>query len=306
MGRASRARKKSNKTSTKRTSLKDLVEAAEDCAARCDFEQALLWYQKALAQDPESTGLMDAAGEVLLELGQVDQARDLLTQSVQAAPTASYCPYMYLAQLSQGPDSLACYERGLNLLVEEINRTPDPEAQMMLRVKLAEGLCGKAELYMTDLCDMPNAETECQQALEAALQSDPANVDVLLTAANLCVCQQNRDQAMQHLDRAAELLSNLEDDKRPPVEVCMTCAKMYVELEEHDKAIEQLEEVLVDDDELTEAHFMLAAEHKCLGNLERARECVARAHGLYTNDPEAVPEIMQKIVELGQSLAEEV
>eukprot|EP00656_Telonema_subtile_P020998 TRINITY_DN22045_c0_g1_i1.p1 TRINITY_DN22045_c0_g1~~TRINITY_DN22045_c0_g1_i1.p1 ORF type:complete len:306 (-),score=103.04 TRINITY_DN22045_c0_g1_i1:109-1026(-) len=304
MGRASRSRKGSNRSSgtkVKRASLKDHVDAAEECTARCEYDEALTHYEKALTMEPENARLLDAAAEVLLELGQVDQARQVLTRSVQLEPTGSYVPYMYLAQLSQGVDALACFERGVALITTEIQSASE-EAGVPLRVKLAEALCGKAELYMTDLCDTPNAEAECQAALEAALQTDSNNVDALLTAANFCVCQQNRDRALEHLDRAAEVLRSVEDDNRPPPQVCMTAAKMYVELEEHEKAIEQFEEVLVDDDELVEAHYMLGVEYKAIGEVEHAKESVTKAHALYQKDPEPVPEIMQKIMELAQSL----
>lgn len=281
--------------------MKDLTDAAEQCTERCEYEQALGHYEKALSMEPENARLLDAAGEVLLELGQVDQARQVLTRSVQVDPTGSFVPYMYLAQLSQGVDALACFERGVVLLTTELQSASEEES-LGLRSKLAEALSSKAELYMTDLCDTPNAEAECQAALEAALQADPNSVDALLTAANFCVCQQNRDRALEHLDRAAEILKGLEDDSRPPPQVCMTAAKMYVELEEHEKAIEQLEEVLVDDEELVEAHYMLAVEYKAAGELEDAKQSVSKAHALYKKDPEPVPEIMQKIIELAQSL----
>lgn len=305
MGRASRSsRKGGNKTSKpKRSTLKDHIEAAEDCTARCEYDQALMHYEKALSQEPENTALLDAAGEVLLEIGQVDQARDVFTRSVQLQPAGSYMPYMYLAQLSQGVDAVACYDRGLHLLNTELQGAPPEDAALAIQTKLAEGLCAKAELFMTDLCDEPNAEAECEAALQAALQADPNNVDALLTAANFCVCQQHGDRAILHLDKAAEVLRGLEDDQRPPPQVCITAAKMYVELEEHEKAIEQLEEVLVDDDELTEAHYMLAVEYKAIGEIEHSKESISKAHALYKKDPEPVPEIMQKILEFAHSLA---
>jgi hypothetical protein len=36
-----------------------------------------------------------------------------------------------------------------------------------------------AELYMTDLCDEPNAEQNCEQAIKEALQIDDKNIDAL-------------------------------------------------------------------------------------------------------------------------------
>ena len=304
MGRASRskggAKSGASAKKSKQSRIKDFVEAAEECCTQMEYGQALQHYESALKINPEDTTLLDAAGEILLELGQVDQAREVLTRSVQLNPSGSFCTYMYLGQLCQGVDAVACYDRGIKLLTKELE-SADGDDALLLRAKLSESLSSKAELYMTDLCDMPNAEAQCQAAIEASLQADPSNVDALLTAANLFCVVQNREQAIEHLDRAAAVLEQL-GDNRPPPHVCLNCAKLYVELEEHEKAAEQLEEVLADDDQLTEAHFMLAVEYQALGDKESAQESCTKAHDLHKREPEPCPIIMRKILELIEEL----
>lgn len=305
MGRASRSKGGSKSGSStkksKQSRIKDLVEAAEECCSRLEYEEALQHYENALKINPEETTILDAAGEILLELGQVEQAREVLTRSVQLNPRGSFCSYMYLGQLCQGVDAVSCYDRGIGLLRAELESATGDDA-LLLQAKLSESLSSKAELYMTDLCDHPEAESKCQEALEAALQVDPSNVDALLTAANLFCVLQNREQAIAHLDRAAAVLEALGDENRPPPHVCMTCAKLYVELEEHEKAAEQLEEILADDDTLTEAHFMLAAEYQALGDKQSAQESCQQAHVLHQRDEEPCPIIMKKILDLAAAL----
>ncbi|KER20372.1 hypothetical protein T265_11070 [Opisthorchis viverrini] len=68
----------------------------------------------------------------------------------------------------------------------------------------SNAFCAIAELYMTDLCDLPEARTECQKAFEGATQTDPTNPQAWLAAANFYTVtadsQASRDAVQRCLD----------------------------------------------------------------------------------------------------------
>lgn len=56
-----------------------------------------------------------------------------------------------------------------------------------------------ADLYMTDLCDEPDAETHCESALDEALKMDKDNVEAHQSMANLRLVRNNTKDAKKHL-----------------------------------------------------------------------------------------------------------
>jgi len=306
MGRASRKEKKKGKEAKKKKgdeddmSIPGLVARAEECVATYDFDGALVLYQKALESNADNAPILDAVGELLLELGEHEKAKAVLIRSVQIEPTGSFGTYMYLGQLMSGTDAVACFDRGAELLLKEIEQSQDAANTQMLRRKLSCAMCSRGEVYMTDLCDHPQAESECARSLEAAVQHDPSNPDAWVAKGNFHICQQNAPEALQCLDKASELIDAIEDDDElPPFEVRLTVGKMYVELAEHAKVVEVLEDLLAEDDEHIEVLFMLGSAYKELGDGSAAKDCADRASLLYSKLP---PEARDGIVEnkLGQ------
>ena len=61
---------------------------------------------------------------------------------------------------------------------------------------------------MTDLCDEPNAEQNCEDSLKEALVVDPTNVDALQSLANLRMIRNNDVEAKEYLTQVvASILS---------------------------------------------------------------------------------------------------
>merc|ERR1712230_275065 len=93
MGRASRKDKKKKSAGGKRgkkeeepvpaASVEEALSQAEAFIAQYDHEGALKIYEQVLSAQPDCTAVLDAAGELLLEIGEAEQAQALLTRSVQ-------------------------------------------------------------------------------------------------------------------------------------------------------------------------------------------------------------------------------
>lgn len=71
--------------------------------------------------------------------------------------------YLTLGQLSQNEESLKFLQCGIELLEKEAPQD---------KRKLSKAFCNVADLYMTDLCMLPNAQIACKEAVDRALKTD--------------------------------------------------------------------------------------------------------------------------------------
>jgi tetratricopeptide (TPR) repeat protein len=112
---------------------------------------------------------LNLLGEICIELGDAESARDYFTQAVEADPQGTIPEavgggaekFLWMAQLCEegGAASVGWFERGAAVLKREIAELEavgdrDETAEVQLeekRGKLANALCGVVEVYMTDL-----------------------------------------------------------------------------------------------------------------------------------------------------------
>jgi len=85
-----------------------LIQKAEEDASQFEFESAADFYRKALDLSPENTEIMDDFGDVLLELGQTEEAKKIFTRSIELAPEENFSKYMNLSQISTGAEAIRC------------------------------------------------------------------------------------------------------------------------------------------------------------------------------------------------------
>lgn len=151
---------------------------------------------EALRQLPRNRQVLDALGAFLCQngdeedadadaAGPSENAKIVLETSVRidAALGRAGNPskYMWLAQISAGRDALTWYERGLKATVEFYNSEEaaasegvHPDLRLALGcARAAEIHCAVTELWMTDLCDEPEAQESCKQHLMEARRLAP-------------------------------------------------------------------------------------------------------------------------------------
>lgn len=125
------------------------------------------------ALDLSSTGSsnvligLNVLGEIYVELGEIDAAREHFTRAVTLDPNGEIPEsegggaekFLWLAQLSEegGADSVRWYEKGVSILrrsIQDLERKSDSDKNAELeehKKKLAHALCAVVEIYMTDL-----------------------------------------------------------------------------------------------------------------------------------------------------------
>lgn len=119
--------------------------------------------------------------------------------------------YLYLGQLTNCTEALNAFQTAIKDLKDCIvllnsalqdGGIPDDSVQNALvetKRQLCGSYCSVAELYLTDLCYEPNAESACEEALQLALQLDDhkSSPDALQAMANLRLSQKRNEEALE-------------------------------------------------------------------------------------------------------------
>lgn len=265
-----------------------LVQAAELQIQLGNAPDALALGKQALdASQPSSDGALAALnllGQVSIELGDFDGARAYFLRAVAVDQDGSRSEdvgggpekFLCLAQLSEdgGQDSVRWFERGAAALKAQIQsleantattttKTPDAaeerEATLAdLRRKQAMTLCAVAEIYMTDLSWEEDAEARCEALVTEATMTAPDFAESWQTLANVRISQSRVEDARAALLRSLELWKDLPtmDPAVPDFPTRVSLARLLMEVELEQDALEVLERLVGEDDHSVEVWYL--------------------------------------------------
>jgi len=236
-----KSKKKTRQQRTKRTpsnfSVDDLTEAAAVAFANQEVDTALALYTSALdAQfkilenaDVTKRGPMIEQRIILLEkraetkttLGDPDGAREdyqqalelhKSTETLQSDPSwyeRSASLHLYIGQTSTGREAIAAYEQALSILescMAQCVQFSEKTAVTDVTQQLSAVCCNAAEVYLTDLCEEPDAEDQCEKWVQKALSykipssesldKKQPTADALQLLANLRISQCRSSEAL--------------------------------------------------------------------------------------------------------------
>jgi hypothetical protein len=125
------------------------------------------------------------------------------------------------------------------------------------------------ELYLTDLCDQPDAEQQCEQLAEMALKYTPLGPEPHQVLASVRISQQRNQDAIALLLRSIELwrsarardeegaaVSPEAQAQVPSYDFRENTCQLLLELGQFPLAAEVLEDLLEEDDEVIEVVYM--------------------------------------------------
>ncbi|KAA3681188.1 uncharacterized protein DEA37_0003461, partial [Paragonimus westermani] len=216
--------------SSSNLSVEELIKKATECENRFEAMDALKIYNRALKKlenDRKSTSqddsrsfdrmyakVLQASAFNLLELGRPEKAKERLLKLLSLTSVdVDYEVHMYLGQLTEGIESLAHYRKGLETLHNLSTNDSSLAETLTISGRTLESLqqaesnayCAIAELYMTDLCDLPEARVECQKAFEAATRTNPNNPQAWLASANFFTVTADAQAAREAVQRCLDL-----------------------------------------------------------------------------------------------------
>jgi tetratricopeptide (TPR) repeat protein len=117
---------------------------------------------------------------------------------------------------------------------------------------------------MTDLCDEPNAESNCDKYMQKALSVDVSNPEVYSTLASVRLSQCRNDEAKKYLESGMDLwYVEPEQDKAvvidpswPTFPARLALARLLIEVSSFERAVAVLETCQAEDDEDAEIMYL--------------------------------------------------
>lgn len=234
-------------------------------------QQAL---DNAPANSPAQLSALNLVGEIYVELGDIDTAREQFLRAVELDPTGTIPEsqgggaekFLWLAQLSEsgGKDSVQWFEKGVSALrhvIEQLEANAGPQNAIELdgkKRKLANALCGVAEIYMTDLSWEEDAESRCEFLVTEALKANPKAPEVLQTLASIRISQLRTDDAREALTRSLAIWKDLPPDDLtiPDFATRISLTRLLMEVTMELEALEVLERLILEDDQSVEAWYL--------------------------------------------------
>ncbi|PGH18561.1 hypothetical protein AJ79_00340 [Helicocarpus griseus UAMH5409] len=217
---------------------------------------------------------LNLIGEIYVELGEIDAAREHFTRAVALDPNGEVPEsegggaekFLWLAQLSEagGNDSVNWFEKGVATLrrniqlLEQSGKADDALAAQEEKKKLAHALCGVVEIYMTDLSWEEDAEARCEALVTEALLVAPDSPECLQTLASVRISQLRHDDAKAALSRSLELWKDLPPDSPlvPDFPTRVSLARLLMEAQMEVEALEVLERMVLEDDHSVETWYL--------------------------------------------------
>jgi len=290
-----RMHEKAKKKTAEKYSVLQLLEKTEECMDSFDFEMAALYCQRAL--DLESTNLqaLDMLGHICSELGDTQKAKGVFLRAVELSPDVGHSKYMYLGQIHTGQEAVDYYTRGIQVLLSTLEKQAQTTPQAGAAAPLDEdpGLptvkdvsvayCSIAEIYLTDLCMEEGAADKCREFIDSALQYNHDNPEALQLMASYLFSTERNQEGREYLLKSVGLWlpaqkqsaasSSREEDMQkeiPPYESRITTAKLLIEAEEYEMAVDVVEGLLEEDDEVVQVWYL--SGWVCHLQLEKAKE----------------------------------
>ncbi|KAK3731845.1 hypothetical protein QZH41_020211, partial [Actinostola sp. cb2023] len=162
-----------------------------------NYELAQKFCKRALEVDSNHLELLETAGAVFLETGEVEKAKNCFQHAIQLCPEKGHAKYMYLGQILQGHEAVQAFTKGIDIMTKALNSNPEGAAcaGTVTPTDISTAYCSLAEIYMTDECFDSEAESKCYQFCEKALEYDPSNPDAYQAMAN-CLLSQEKTESM--------------------------------------------------------------------------------------------------------------
>ncbi|TFK27127.1 TPR-like protein [Coprinopsis marcescibilis] len=260
-------------TSSNPPTIEALQEKAQELIIQCDYELAVKFVERILEQDPTNVEAKEMLGVSLLEMGELEQAKQVFESLIPPHPGAPAVPppsaHLYLAQLNEEDPRLALqhFQSAVNILLaqlkgkERANDGNGKEDEAELKQNAVRALIGQVEIWMDpryDLCFEPEAEKTCEDLLNLAIQTDSDNPEALQALASVRMSQQRPEDAKQILEKAWGIWKDLDiDDPRlPPIPTRLALVKLFLELALYAPALLVLHGVMASDDQDVEAWYL--------------------------------------------------
>ena len=283
-------------------SVDQLIAMATHAQDTGHVDAACNFYEVALQKMPHHIDVLEAYAEVLLHYkNQPDRARQMLQHAIEVSPNQGYVKFLNLAQLSKGHEALKLYEAAVNILKREMGGcNPKLKKGFRKRNRLAweaaTATVAAAELFLTDLCDEPEAERRCDMLLQEAIGYCPTNIEAHQVLGSFRISQQRPDEARTALLQAVKLSKHAPETQQPSFDSKIELLRLLMQVDAK-AAFEFGLVVLNIDDTCALTWFLLAETARMRGRFVDSARLFRRARitAIHCQQQHAVDDIDQGI-----------
>lgn len=240
--------------------LEGILTKVQELVDTFRFEEARDLCSRAVLLSPEDADIRYQLGSICLELGDFQGGFENIRLSLNLEPETTPDRFFAFAQLIPGREAVQVYEHGLKVYTEKHS----DNTEMEFKRKISTACCAAAEIFMTDLCEDEDAEIQCGNWLDRALEMDPTNPEVYRVVADLRMCQEKPEEARENVLKACSLwngeLTRLMEDggfEAPSYESRISAAKILIELSMFEETVSVLEQLLREDDSVLMTWYLL-------------------------------------------------
>jgi len=262
------ARQKKKQPPEQSYSLEELLGKASDLLDECQFELATKFCQRALEMDSDHPVALEMCANLLLEQGEVEKAQHCLGRAITVQPDTGFSKYLTAGQLFSGTDSRDLYCKGVELMLAAAGATGDDTNASSgdIKSQLSSAYVALSELYMSDLCDLPEAQSEAERYVSLAVQCDPDNPETWQADANLKLVLQQFDGAKESMRKSLDLWLPQHTafvETGEGVETSLSynsrleTVKILLDLEMFDEATQICDGLIEEDDEVVAPWYLL-------------------------------------------------
>jgi len=307
------AKKRDLITSSPNYNIEELLEKAAGLLDECQFELAEKFCQRALEMSSDHPQALEMSANLLLERGEVDRAQHCLGRAITVQPDMGHSKYLTAAQLFSGVESRDLYCKGVQLLVAGRAAAADSDTA----AQLSTAYVALSELYMSDLCDAPEAETETANYIKLAVEADGTNPEAWQADASFKLIIADVEGAKNSISRSLELwlpqhTAFLEKGEGSETSLSynsrLGTVKVLLDLEMFDEATQICDALLEEDDEVVAPWYLLGwlnylrEDQDYWGNV---RHYLGKAKQVQVMNPTDDDEMVQHIAEILSEVGEE-
>ncbi|KAJ3045957.1 hypothetical protein HDV00_006223 [Rhizophlyctis rosea] len=179
------------------------------------------------------------------------RAYQCFLKAVEIAPNEGSEKYLHLGQMSEGVEAIGFYTKGVEIGLKEVEALKEyPEEAEILRLKISSALCSMSEIYMTDMCDDPQAEHHAESFATRATQISPQNPEAYQTLASVRMSQCQPSEARTILKSSLPLWNSLDPASPyyPSYNTRLSLSKILLELDEYEDALFVIETCQLEND----------------------------------------------------------
>jgi len=300
-------------------SIDQLLDKAADMLNEYKYDLAQKFCQRALELDSDNIRALEMSGNLLLELGEIESAKQCLGRAIYLQPEAGHTKYLTAAQLFAGTEARDLYLKGVEVLEKRATNSGEQgENSESLARELSTALVALSELYTTDLCDTEEAETEAKKYIDLAVQADSENSEALQALANFYLITENIEGAREAMSSSLELwlpqhMSWAETGEGKQTSLTynsrLNTAKLLLDLEDLDRATEVLDSLVEEDDEVVASWYLLGWLNYLRDDPDyhgNVRHYLTKAKQVHTRNPTDDEDMVAHIEELLAEVGEEI